>query len=124
MKKIIIKDTSYSLKDIYEYCNSDYNISLSKDVIKKIKKSSKLVADKANSDKSIYGINTGFGKLSQVHIESKNLVDLQKNLLISHAVGIGDACPAEIVKIMILLKIISFSKGCSGISIEVVVKER
>ena len=120
MKKIIIKDTSYSLKDIYEYCNSDYNISLSKDVIKKIKKSSKLVADKANSDKSIYGINTGFGKLSQVHIESKNLVDLQKNLLISHAVGIGDACPAEIVKIMILLKIISFSKGCSGISIEVV----
>ena len=120
MKKIIIKDIIYIIKDVYEYCNGNYKISLSPEVIRKIKKSSSLIAKKANSDKSIYGINTGFGKLSQIHIESKDLVDLQNNLLISHAVGVGDACPKIIVRIMLLLKIISFAKGHSGISIEVV----
>lgn len=67
-----------------------------------------------------YGINTGFGFLQNIKIEKEQLETLQKNLLLSHACGLGEEVPDEIVKLMIMLKIKSLSYGYSGIGIEVV----
>jgi histidine ammonia-lyase len=72
------------------------------------------------SDDLFYGINTGFGFLQNVQINKSQLQDLQNNLLKSHACGMGEEVPGEIVKLMILLKIKSLSYGYSGIGIEVV----
>ncbi|HEY8661041.1 MAG TPA: aromatic amino acid ammonia-lyase [Hanamia sp.] len=72
------------------------------------------------SDDLFYGINTGFGFLQNVQINKSQLQDLQNNLLKSHACGMGEEVPDEIVKLMILLKIKSLSYGYSGIGIEVV----
>ncbi|HEY5369393.1 MAG TPA: histidine ammonia-lyase [Hanamia sp.] len=72
------------------------------------------------SDDLFYGINTGFGFLQNVKIEREQLNTLQSNLLLSHACGLGEEVPAEIVKLMIMLKIKSLSYGYSGIGIEVV----
>lgn len=71
-------------------------------------------------DEPIYGINTGFGSLYNVKISSENLTKLQENLVKSHACGTGDEVPAEIVKIMLLLKIQSLSYGHSGVQLETV----
>lgn len=68
----------------------------------------------------IYGINTGFGSLCNVKISDENLSRLQENLVKSHACGTGDAVPAEIVKIMLLLKIQSLSYGHSGVQLQTV----
>jgi histidine ammonia-lyase len=73
-----------------------------------------------SSDELFYGINTGFGFLQNVKIEKEQLEELQRNLLLSHACGIGEEVPDEIVKLMIMLKIKSLSFGYSGIGIEVV----
>jgi len=73
-----------------------------------------------SSDALYYGINTGFGFLQNVKIEKEQLETLQKNLLLSHACGLGDEVPQEIVKLMLMLKIKSLSYGFSGIGIEVV----
>ncbi len=73
-----------------------------------------------SSDELFYGINTGFGFLQNVKIEKAQLEILQQNLLLSHACGLGDEVPQEIVKLMIALKIKSLSYGYSGIGIEVV----
>jgi histidine ammonia-lyase len=73
-----------------------------------------------SSDDLFYGINTGFGFLQNVKIEKEQLQKLQSNLLLSHACGLGEEVPAEIVKLMIMLKIKSLSYGYSGIGIEVV----
>lgn len=73
-----------------------------------------------SSDELFYGINTGFGFLQDVRIEKQQLSTLQSNLLLSHACGLGDEVPAEIVKLMIMLKIKSLSYGYSGIGIDVV----
>ncbi len=73
-----------------------------------------------SSDELFYGINTGFGFLQNVKIEKEQLNTLQSNLLLSHACGLGDEVPEEIVKLMIMLKIKSLSYGYSGIGIEVV----
>jgi histidine ammonia-lyase len=72
------------------------------------------------SDELYYGINTGFGFLQNVQIDKDQLHTLQNNLLLSHACGMGEEVPAEIVKLMIMLKIKSLSYGYSGIGIEVV----
>jgi histidine ammonia-lyase len=74
----------------------------------------------AQSDKPIYGINTGFGSLYNVTIDSNHLATLQKNLLLSHACGMGDKLPDEMVRYMLLLKIQSLSYGHSGVSLEIV----
>lgn len=77
--------------------------------------------DKLNdSDELFYGINTGFGFLQNVKIEREQLNTLQSNLLLSHACGLGEEVPDEIVKLMVMLKIKSLSYGYSGIGIEVV----
>ena len=118
--KFYIENKDYSLFDIYNCCYKNSNIELSDTVKSKIINSRKLVDELAQSSKTIYGINTGFGKLSQIKIDNKDINKLQENLLMSHSAGVGDPCPKIIVKIMILLKIVSFAKGYSGIRIEVV----
>lgn len=67
-----------------------------------------------------YGINTGFGSLCNVAISAQDLSQLQYNLVVSHACGLGDKVPVDIVKIILLLKIKNFVYGNSGISLQVV----
>lgn len=67
----------------------------------------------------IYGINTGFGSLYDTSISDEDLGQLQHNLVMSHACGMGDEVPQDVVRLMILLKIRGLSYGHSGISIEV-----
>ena len=71
----------------------------------------------AANETPIYGINTGFGSLCNVKISNENLSQLQENLVKSHACGIGEEVPQEIVKIMLLLKIQSLSYGHSGVQL-------
>ncbi len=73
-----------------------------------------------DKDKTYYGINTGFGSLCNVKISNEDIEQLQENLVLSHACGLGAEVPQEIVKIMLLLKIQNFVYGNSGISLEVV----
>ncbi|MEO6346828.1 MAG: histidine ammonia-lyase [Aquaticitalea sp.] len=68
----------------------------------------------------IYGINTGFGSLYNVKISKDNLTKLQENLVMSHACGMGERVPNEIVKLMLLLKIQSLSYGHSGVQLQTV----
>ncbi len=68
-----------------------------------------------NSDVLFYGINTGFGFLQNVGIDKTQIAQLQYNLLKSHACGLGDEVPHEIVKWMLFLKIQSLSYGYSGV---------
>jgi histidine ammonia-lyase len=64
-----------------------------------------------------YGINTGFGILANKRIEEEQLVELQQNILLSHACGVGDPVPAEITRLMLQLKIHALGLGQSGISL-------
>ncbi len=73
-----------------------------------------------NTGETFYGINTGFGSLCNVRITADQIEQLQQNLVRSHACGVGDEVPAEIVKIMLLLKIQSLSYGHSGVRVETI----
>jgi histidine ammonia-lyase len=74
----------------------------------------------SGSKEAIYGINTGFGYLCDRRIEEKDLIQLQLNLIRSHACGMGSEVPPEIVKLMLVLKIRSLSFGHSGVQLSTV----
>jgi histidine ammonia-lyase len=63
----------------------------------------------------VYGINTGFGKLASVRIEPADLARLQTNLVLSHAAGVGAPAPANVVRLMLALKLASLAQGASGV---------
>jgi len=72
------------------------------------------------SGNTYYGINTGFGSLCNVRIQDNELEQLQENLVCSHACGMGDEVPEEIVRLMLLLKVHGLSQGYSGVRTEIV----
>ena len=71
-------------------------------------------------DLPVYGINTGFGKLASVRIAAVDLETLQRNLVLSHAAGVGDPMPAAVVRLMMALKMGSLAQGASGVRLETV----
>jgi histidine ammonia-lyase len=75
-----------------------------------------------DKDRLYYGINTGFGFLQDVKIDASQVEQLQYNLLVSHACGLGEEVPAEIVKLMLMLKVKSLSYGYSGVQIDTVIR--
>ena len=92
---------------------------LSEKAIKKIDKSHQHVLHIAKNEKTVYGINTGFGPLCDTIIAREKTSDLQKRLLLSHSVGVGSPISKELSKLMMVLKVHALAQGYSGISMEV-----
>ncbi len=63
----------------------------------------------------VYGINTGFGKLATVRIAGEDLATLQRNIVLSHAAGVGDPMPVPVARLMMALKLASLARGASGV---------
>jgi histidine ammonia-lyase len=63
----------------------------------------------------VYGINTGFGKLASVRIEAGDLETLQRNIVLSHAAGVGEPSPVPVMRLMLALKLASLAQGASGV---------
>jgi histidine ammonia-lyase len=68
----------------------------------------------------VYGVNTGFGKLASVEIARDDLEALQRNLVLSHAAGVGETTPAPLVRLMMALKLANLAQGASGVRPETV----
>lgn len=71
-------------------------------------------------DRTVYGITTGFGKLAHVRISAQDVRQLQRNLIVSHAIGVGEPLPREVVRAMLLLRAQSLAQGRSGCRPEVI----
>ena len=81
-----------------------------------------IVAAAAAGDDAVYGINTGFGKLANTRIPSSQTAQLQRNLILSHCCGVGDPLPAEIVRLIIVLKMLSLGRGASGVRWQLILR--
>lgn len=111
---------TFTLKDILEIANNPKKAKLNKLAKTQILNSQDNVRKIVESDRTVYGINTGFGPLCDVKISEEETAQLQHNLIISHAVGVGKPIDKEISKIMMIAKVHALSKGFSGVSLEVI----
>jgi histidine ammonia-lyase len=111
----------YQIDDVARIVASGEPVELSSTLIEQIKNGRKfLEAFIERADHPIYGINTGFGSLCDTEIGKEDLGRLQENLVRSHACGVGDLVPKEIVRYMLLLKVLGLSKGKSGVRLQTV----
>ena len=119
MKEFIIDNSPLEIETLYKIIDKQLVLKLSTESLNNVKDCRDYLDKKTNnSDYPLYGINTGFGSLYNVSIKDNDLSKLQHNLILSHACGVGDRVPLKIVKIILLLKIITLSKGNSGIHID------
>jgi histidine ammonia-lyase len=91
---------------------------LSEKNLKVVRKCRETVENIVHKQKTVYGINTGFGPLCTTLIGEEDTRTLQHNLLMSHSVGVGKNIPSEIAKLMLIFKVHSLSKGYSGVAVK------
>lgn len=113
--------TPLNFQQVKDLLAFDQLVSITFDAHFRIAACRKYLDDKLDSGTAIfYGINTGFGYLQNVKIDAAQLEELQINLIKSHACGLGEDVPVDIVKLMVMLKIKSLSYGHSGVQIDTV----
>ncbi|SET69527.1 histidine ammonia-lyase [Natronincola peptidivorans] len=115
MNKIWIDGDSLTLEEIIQVARDNYPVDITADAMEKVNKTRKLVDDYVEDEKIVYGITTGFGKFSDVAISKEETETLQRNLIISHACGVGNPFSEETVRAIMLLRANALAKGYSGI---------
>lgn len=118
MSKVVITGNTLTIDEVVSVCRNYCEVELSESAKEKVKSSRKIVDEFVENGDVVYGITTGFGKFSDVSISKDESEILQKNLIITHAVGAGNPFETEVVRGIILLRINNLAKGYSGIRLE------
>jgi histidine ammonia-lyase len=120
MRYVQIDGENLKLEQIEEVAFGKAKVRLSRRAVPKIYRCRKYVEEIIRKGQTVYGINTGFGKLCRVKISTSEIERLQKNLVLSHAVGVGPVFSEEEVRAAMLLQANVLAKGHSGVRIEVI----
>jgi histidine ammonia-lyase len=119
-KKVTIDGNNLTLVAMDYVANENYKVAIAERSKEQIKINRNFLENKIKSGETIYGLNTGFGFLSNKKIDQDKLEELQENLIRSHAVGVGDFLTIEETRAIMLLRANALAKGFSGIRLEVV----
>jgi len=118
--KLNIKAGHLSLNDLRVIYEGPVFLDLEPDCWEGVARSADAIQRIIDEDKTVYGINTGFGRLAQEVIPTENLKDLQKNLVLSHSTGVGPNLPDCIVRLILAMKATSLARGFSGVRREII----
>ncbi|MEX0645449.1 MAG: aromatic amino acid lyase, partial [Parvularculaceae bacterium] len=113
-KIIDLKPGAVSLADLRKI-RGGAGVTLAKDAYAAINKGAESIARIVASGKTVYGVNTGFGLLASTRIDKTRLDELQRNLVLSHACGLGEDLPDAIVRLTMALKVVGLARGFSGV---------
>lgn len=109
-----------TLKKVIKIANGELKAIINSNAKANIVSSRTRVETITKSNKAVYGINTGFGPLCDVHISSEETNQLQTNLLFTHAVGVGENIDKQLSKIMMICKVHALCQGYSGVRLELI----
>ncbi len=109
-----------TLQDLRRVNNEQTFITLDESAKEKIRKSNETILNILEEDRTVYGVNTGFGLLANTKIAKEDLEDLQRRIVLSHSAGMGEYISNDSVRLMITLKINSLTLGYSGIRLKVI----
>ena len=115
MKTVLIDGNTLNLEGFINVVRKGYKVQLTEEAVKRVEKARRVVDEFVDKERVVYGITTGFGKFSDVSISKEETKALQKNLIISHACGVGEPLDQEVVRGIMLLRANALAKGYSGI---------
>jgi histidine ammonia-lyase len=109
-----------TLAELREAWKGPVSVSLGDNARRRIAESNEMIDDVVAHGDKVYGVNTGFGRLATVRIGDDELATLQENLVRSHAVGVGEDLDDDVVRLVMLMKVIALAEGFSGVRLELV----
>ncbi len=109
-----------SVLDVEQVARAGRLVSLHEVGLARIESAAKTLGDALKGGHAIYGVNTGFGSLARKRVDPSELATVQHNLIRSHAAGVGEPLPVDVVRGMMLLLAASLTRGCSGVRPELV----
>ena len=115
---LVINGKGLSLQDVIDVARFGKKVSLADETKERVIQSRRYIDQLVQEERVVYGITTGFGKFSDVHISKSETELLQRNLIISHSCGTGPLFPEETVRAIILLRANALSRGYSGVRLE------
>lgn len=115
MKGIEITGEHLTIEQVVEIARNGLSVQISFEALNRVAEARAVVEDFVENNRIVYGITTGFGKFSDVYISSEDAETLQRNLLVSHACGVGKSLPEDAVRATMLLRANALLKGHSGI---------
>ena len=118
--KLLVDNQLVTLAELREAWLEPVTVELGDSARRRIAESNELIDDVVAHGERVYGVNTGFGQLASVRISDDELVHLQENLVRSHAVGVGEDLDDDIVRLVMLMKVIALAEGFSGVRLELV----
>jgi len=122
MNTIVLDGKNLSVEKLLKAARFNAVVTLSEDAQERIKRCRRFFDKQLDSSRPVYGVNTGIGKFSEVHLSQKDLEENQRNLIYSHAAGIGESAPVELVRASMVSRINVHAKGYSAVRLEVVLK--
>ncbi len=105
MPPVIVDGTSLTLEAFDEVVRGGAVAEVAPEALENVRKSRSVIDNTLKQSEAVYGVNTGLGKLAEVAIEDDKLEELQVNLVRSHAAGVGDPLPDDVVRGVMLLKL-------------------
>ncbi len=117
MKTISLGEAKLTMEELLAVARGRATVTLSEEAETSMCRSREVVDKCVAEKKVVYGLTTGFGKFSDVTISKEDTLSLQENLIMSHACGVGEPLPDEVVRAMMLLRINALAVGCSGIRV-------
>jgi len=114
-EKLVLKPGAMTLDDLCHVYRHDLEITIDESCKQRVDAAAAIVQQAADGERAVYGINTGFGKLASTRIPAQQTTMLQRNLIVSHCCGVGEPLPENIVRMVMVLKILSLGRGASGV---------
>ena len=118
--KLTVDNQLVTLAELRDAWREPVTVSLGKESRRKIAESNEFIDDVVAGGEQVYGVNTGFGQLAQVRLSDDELAHLQENLVKSHSIGVGEHLDDNIVRLVMLMKVIALAEGFSGVRLELV----
>lgn len=112
---IQLTGNTLTINEVKKVLFDNERVEIAKASMEKVNQSHEAVQRIVKEKKVVYGITTGFGKFSDVYIDSENVEELQLNLIHSHACGVGEPFPEIVSRAMLLLRANALTKGFSGV---------
>ncbi len=118
--KMIVNNQLVALTELRQAWHSPLTVELGTQAQQRVAESNELITEVLAGGDQVYGVNTGFGQLAQVRVSDDDLAQLQENLVRSHSVGVGKNLDDNIVRLVMLMKIIALAEGFSGVRLELI----
>jgi len=115
VESVIVDGSSLTIRGLVRVARLKHRVELAEESITRIEKSRSALEQLVREGKTIYGVTTGFGALSNTRITSDQASELQANLLRSHACGVGENLQTDVVAGLMLLRLNTLAKGFSGV---------